>query len=316
MSHSTFYAALAIQSGYRAHVAQEKMYQKKLEHSARTVQHLWVNRHEIRAFANFRRKMWAVKMVQRAWRNRMTRMILTMVTRRREGRLRINRSMGECGIRVKLAVRKVGDLRDQARRHAEDILVGKMEFRRTVLFASDQLLMNGKDPLCELKTMFVEWTTDKDRAASPPKKMSRGREAERPSSRSSRRSLSPSPERGRPGTPGDGSSSGGDGGRGDGGRGNGGAGGGDQVSKRLHQKESTMKSMGFKNFLMTTTVCDQKLTMVQCDIAFAKAAASHSKSSTVLTFNAFVHCLSLLAKEKWPELFEDTQKKKRAKEKV
>ena len=300
MSHSTFYAALAIQSGYRAHVAQEKIYQKKLEHSARTVQHLWVNRHEIRAFANFRRKMWAIKMVQRAWRNRMTRMILTMVTRRREGRQRINRSMGECGIRVKLAVRKVGGLRDQARRHAEDILVGKMEFRRTVLFVSDQLLMNGKDPLCELKTMFVEWTTDKDRAASPPKKMSRGREAERPSSRSSKRSLSPSPERGRPGTPGDGSGSGG----------SGGGGGGDQVSKRLHKKESTMKSMGFKNFLMTTTVCDQKLTMVLCDIAFAKAAASHSKSSTVLTFSAFVHCLSLLAKEKWPELFEDTQKKK------
>ena len=295
MSHSTFYAALAIQNGLRSLLARRKAYTYRLDHAARTVQHLWLNRAEIQAFAYFRKKMWAVKIVQRAWKNRMARFILTMVNRRRESRQRILRSMGMRGIRVKMAVKKVGKLRDQSRRIAEDIRVGKMEFRRTVLYVSDDLLMNGKDPLCELKKMFMEFTTDKERPSSrqqnsrpnsreqeksaekSAEKSGRGRSPSRERSQSPSRERSPSPSSG----------------------------------KRMHQQESTIKSMGFKNFLTTTTVCDDNLNMVACDIAFAKAAASHSKSSTVLPFYGFVQCLRLLAKEKWVELFADEAKKKK-----
>ena len=67
---------------------------------------------------------------------------------------------------------------------------------------------------------------------------------------------------------------------------------------------------------MGTTVLDEELTMVKADITFAKAAALHSNSSSVLSFSGFVQCLRLLANEKYQHTKENnknenTKKKKR-----
>lgn len=175
-ANSEFYSALHVQCAWRSSCARAKSYERRLDFAARAVQHLWLNRHEIKAFRDFRKRMWAVKVVQRAWRDRMARMILTMVHRRRAARQRIYRSMGERGIRRKLAVRAVSDCRDRARRNAEQVRVGRNEFRRTVMCVADSLLLDGKDDRCELRLVFHEFTTEKVRPGSPTKELEGGRE--------------------------------------------------------------------------------------------------------------------------------------------
>ena len=307
MSHSTFYAALSLQNLYRIYKSKQILYTLQLDAAAKTIQHLWLNRHEIRAFVRFRKKMRAIKIVQRAWRNRMSRMILNMIIQKREGKQRIYRALGERGIRAKRAVRRVSVLRDQTRRKAEQMKVGKMEYRRTVLFASDVLLMNGEtDDLCELKTIFLEFTTNKDRNRSQSreggdrKQSGRGTDKRSPS-----RSSSPSQPNSRSHSESSHS-----------------VGNiqevavkqqGTRSSKDLRVVDATMKSMGFKKFLTSTSILDQNLNMVACDIAFAKAAQLYSSSPAVLNYKSFVFVLILLAKEKWKHLFAKEEKKKKKK---